>query len=445
MSRRNVARALWWLTAAILGVTLLVTLAFVVATLPVRIPYWGEAEVLYEAARLRAHQPLFVDPLIGTADVPPSRYYVTYPPLLAWALSFASGMSAMMLGRIACALAWFGTLGAVAWRARRVEVAFAAVYVAGIWVLANFAMLARPDSIAAAAGAFALWRATDPKRTRLDPVTIALFVLVPWIKPTMIGLPIGALLASKDRRAIGIAAGLALGSAFVAGKTLFVHVVLSNAQPFAVSAWLEQVPSRLPFFAPLLGWAVWLGRRERIALGAVLGAAAWTLVALAKTGSSSNYWMEPCLAALVLLARAPRADYTDVRLAAAALATVVYADVASIHAASEHVFAFRDDAETVASFGTQCFEVPGDVVAADEAGIELVLNDRVLMPTYQMAYLVVAKRLPSSLFTDEIAAARCYVEHTGQLALVPDAHALLEARFERVRSVGSFVLWKRAR
>lgn len=438
-------RALWWLAAATVGIALLATLAFVVVTLPVRIPYWGEAEVLYEAARLRAHQPLFVDPLVGTNDVPPSRYYVTYPPLLAWALSFVSGTNAMMLGRIACTLAWYGTLGGIAWRSRRLEVAGAAAFVGSVWVLANFAMLARPDSIAAAVGALALWRATDPKRARLDPLTIALFVLVPWIKPTMIGLPIGALLASRDRRALGIAAGLALVSALVAGKTLFVHVVLSNAQPFSASAWLEQVPSRLAFFAPLLGWALWLGRRERIALGAAIGAVAWTLIALAKTGSSSNYWMEPCVAALVLLARAPRADYTNVRLAAAAVATALYSGVASVNGALSHARELRHDAETVAQLGEQCFEAPGDVVAADEAGIELVLDDRVLMPTYQMAYLVVAKRLPASLFTEEIAAARCYVEHTGQLALVPEAHALLEARFERVRSVGSFVLWKRAR
>lgn len=439
MSQRA-TRALWLLAFASVAVALGATLWFVQGTIGVRIPYWGEAEVIYEAARLRAHQPLFVDPIAGTADVPPSRYFVTYPPLLAWVLSLVPASSALVTARALSSLAWFGTLGGIAWRSRRRDVALGAAFVGGIWVLANFAMLGRPDSIAGAVGALALWRATDG-RARLDPLTIALFVLVPWIKPTMIGLPIGALLASRDRRAWGIAAGFAVVSALLAGKVLFVHVVQSNAQPVALAPWLEQVPARLPFFALLFSVAAWRGRHERIAFGAFVGAFAWTMIALAKTGSSSNYWMEPCIAALVLLARAPRADHADPRLAAAAAVTALYVDVASVRASIEHRAMFRRDAETVASFRAPCLRAPGDVVAADEAGIELVLDGRILMPAYQMTHLAKKGAIPESLFTEELRASRCYVEHTGQLELLPSVASELPRLFDGPIEQNGFRLW----
>ena len=441
-------RALWLVVGACLLVSLLATLWFVVGTIGVRVPYWGEAEVVYEAARIRAHEPLFIDPIAGTSDVPPSHFFLTYPPLFTWVVSWFPAEHALVLARVVCTLAWFGTLGTIAWRSKRIDVAGAALFVSGIWVLANFAMLGRPDSIAGAVAALALWRATDG-RERLDPLTIALFILVPWIKPTMMGLPIGALLASRDRRTWLIAFGVAALSVVVAGKRLFVDMVQSNAQPFAMSAWLEQVPARLPFFAPLFAWCAWNGRKERLALGAFLGAFAWTLVALAKTGSSSNYWMEPCIAALVLLARAPRASYDDRRLALAALITVLYAGVASVRGALEHRATFRRDAEVVESFRAECTQareagtLRRDVVAADEAGIELVLNGRILMPAYQMTYLVKKGVLPESLFHDELRDARCYVEHTGQLHLLPNVASELPRAFEGPIERDGFRLWKK--
>lgn len=436
------ARALWLASGACVLVTLLATLWFVAGTIGVRIPYWGEAEVIYEAVRMRAHEPLFIDPIAGTGEVPPSRYFVTYPPLYSWALSFVPASAALVVARITCTLAWFGTLGAIAWRSRRIEVAGAAVFIAGVWVLANFAMLGRPDSIAGAALALALWRATDG-RARLDPLTVALFILVPWLKPTMLGASVGALLASRDKRAWGMAIGFALASALVAGKLLFVHMVKSNAQPFALSAWLEQVPARLPFFATLFAWCVWLGRKERIALGGFVGALAWTLIALAKTGSSSNYWMEPCIAALVLLARAPRGDYADRRVAGVALATALYADLASIRGALEHRASFRRDAEVVESLRAECIHVPQDVVAADEAGIELLLDGRILMPAYQFSFLAQKGAVPESLFIEELRAARCYVEHTGQLNLLPNVVSELPRLYEGPAERDGFRVWRK--
>ena len=271
-------------------------------------------------------------------------------------------------------------------------------------------------------------------------------MLVPWVKPTFLGLPIGALLAHRDRRGLAIAAGLAVVSALAAylltDGAIFVHVVRSNAQPFALSAWLDQVPARLPFFAPLFAWAAWLGWRakERASLGALAGAVIWTLIALAKTGSSSNYWMEPCVAALVVIARAGPSPRST-RFAALALASVLWADSAAIRGALEHTSTSRSDAAFVASVRASC---PEGTIMADEAGIELTLDDRIVIPTYQFVWLVRRGRFPALPWTRALEQATCYVEHTHQLDLAPDLAAARAERF-RVdsRRGAGFRLWSR--
>ncbi len=460
------ARTAWRLAGASVAVALVATLWFVVRTAAVRVPYWGEAEVLFEATRLRDHLPLWIDPRVGALEYgpPPSRFYVTYPPLWTWVVSIVPASTALLFARVASTLAWFGALAAIALTARRevrAETTAVAAFVGGIWVLTNFATIGRPDAVAAALAAVALVRATRSasRAERLDVLTIALFVLVPWVKPTMVGLPAFALLAS-GKRAILIAAALALASAAVAhvatGGLLFLHVIRSNAQPFALAAWLQQVPARLPFFAPLFAWAALLGLRDRaragtrVALAALVGSFAWTLVALAKTGSSSNYWMEPCIAAVVLVATAERTPGAarlgdDRRLlpALVALVATLWADVASVRGAIEHARSLRAEASLVSGLRRACGAGPGDVVGADEAGIELVANGRILVPTYQMVHLVRREMLPAAPFIEDLRAPRlrCYVEHTGQLRLAPLLQGALEARFAAGDPRDGYRLW----
>jgi hypothetical protein len=436
-----------------------------VVTLPVRVPYWGEAEVVFEASRLRRGLPLYVDPLVGAHEYgePPSRFYVTYPPIWAWVVSRVPDGAALVFARITSTAAWFGSLAVLAVRARResrAEAILAAAFVAGIWVLANFATVGRPDSLACAIAAVALERSI--RKGRVDDLSVALFVLVPWVKPTLLGVPtfaiLGGALADKQRakRVIGFAILLAGASAVIAfvgsGGAIFAHVVRSNAQPFASEAWLGQVPSRLPFFAPLFVWAGWVGLRDRAAPGARIGLAAlgggigWTLFALAKTGSSSNYWMEPCIAAVALIARASPAPFRfghgPPTHALAALLAVVWADVASVSAALHHAALERADAMFVASVRRRCGVDEGSVIAADEAGIELVANGRLLTPTYQMVHLVRSGAYPSRPWISDLASSRCFVEHTGQLRLVPELQRGLEESFFAGEEQAGFLLWR---
>jgi hypothetical protein len=469
--RTSLARPVWVLVGGILGVALVTTAWFVARTIAVRVPYWGEAEVLFEASRIRDGLPLYVDPLSGAREYgePPSRFYVTYPPLWSGVVSLLPAGAACVGARIACTVAWFGTLGALVWKARRtsrLEAGAAAAFVAGIWVLANFATVGRPDSIACALAAAGLARAI--RKGCVDVVSTAALVLAPWVKPTILGLPAGALAGAmaadraQGQRTLAVAAILAGASVVVAyvssGGALFAHVVLSNAQPFTLDGWLDQVPSRAPFFLPLFAWAWWVGWRDRqspgarIGLAALAGAVVWTLFALAKTGSSSNYWMEPCVAAVALVAGAApgplRIGQGRVEHALAVLVAVAWADTASVRAAIEHVRTERADASFVAEARARCQAGPDDVVAADEAGIELAANGRILVPTYQMVHLVrrtqddvLAAAWREDLRSPRI---RCFVERSRQLDLVPEVKRGLVEGYEVVASgAGGIRLWKK--
>ncbi len=465
------ARAAWGLCIGLVALSLLASLAFVAATVGVRLPYWGEAEVLFEASRLREGWPIFTDPLRGASEhgLPPSRFYVTYPPLWTWGVSRLPDTVAMLGARVVSSAAWFGTLAWLAFTSgpsvRRAAIV-AASFVAGIWVLTNFASTGRPDSVACALGAVTLARAV--RRERLDALGVALLVLVPWLKPTVLGLPGGAIVAasfftneaSSRRRAVlssavAFVALSALSAHTLSDGELFRHVVRSNAQPFTMEAWMAQVPARLPFFAPLFAWAGWVGWRERarsgmaIAFGAFAGAFLWTLVALAKTGSSSNYWMEPAIAAVVVIARA---DDARVRIfgtnpvpATVALFSAAWTGVASIRGALEHAQAFRNDAAFVAAIRGS-HGVPNEsLIASDDAGIELRLNGRILTTTYQWVYLVAKGAVPAEPWLSDISSPNValYIERTGHLKQAPRLEQGLSNAFVLVESSRGFRVFKR--
>lgn len=397
--------------------------AFTAKTVGVRVPYWGEAEVLFDAARLRAHLPLFVDPLQGAheAGEPPSRWYVTYPPLWAFFLSLTPSSSALVVGRVVSSFAWLGALFGLALPNRRLTAFACAAYVGGSWVLANFATVARPDSVACALAAWGLGRALA--KGRIDWLSAVLLSLAPWVKPTLLGLPAGAflgdLVARRSGKPIAVACAVTVSLVIVfelaSHGMLFVGLARSNAQPLSFDAWLEHVPSRLPFFLPVFALALVAALRARVPLatGALVGSISWTLVALAKIGSASNYWMEPCIASVAVIAFAPPTSFEVMKgplwQAALSLVAVLYAGVATVRASWSNPYA--EEAAFVRTLPALCH----GVVASDEAGIELATNGRILLPTYQFSYLVKSGAFPAQVWRDDIRQASCFVEHTGQL------------------------------
>src|SRR5271170_3231508 len=113
--RRVHAVALWAVgvsAAVALGVALVVAFG----TLTYRPLDVVEGEILFETQRLRAHLPLYVDPVLGARDYGsvPSHYYVLYTPLWPWILSTLPGPWAEDVARLTSAVSWFGLLGWVA-------------------------------------------------------------------------------------------------------------------------------------------------------------------------------------------------------------------------------------------------------------------------------------------------------------------------------------------
>jgi hypothetical protein len=446
------ARALWTIAALTTALAAVAVAVFVLRTMDSRIPYWGEAEVLFEASRVRHGWPLFVDPLVGALEhgPPPSRYYVTYPPLLTYALAVVPSCAATLVGRLTASIVWFGTLGWIARSGKsRATGAYAAAFVAGLWLLANFATVARPDAFACAIAGWALVRSVRARE--VDPVAAAALVLAAWLKPTVLGIPCGALLtdAVVHRRGnrLAIAAGVCalIGAVFYAtsGGQLFAHVVRSNAQPMRTSVWLEHVPARLPFFLPLFAAAGWNGLSQRrdsglaIGCGALAVSAGWAVLALAKTGSAANYWMEPCVASVVLLAHAAGPFvFGGPSLAQAAFTALhaVYTDVASVRASFEEGTRYRAEAAALSDVRRRC-EGP---IAADTQGIELALDGRILVPTYQMAWRVRSGAFPAGVWKDDLALVKCYVIHSHALDVAPELASFVTVALPNVDKVGPF-------
>ncbi len=187
----------------------------------------------------------------------------------------------------------------------------------------------------------------------------------------------------------------------------------------------------------------------RIALGAFVAAVVWTLVALGKTGSSSNYWMEPAIGAVVVLACASDARVrvfgTHPIHASVALVSAAWTGLASVRGSVEHIREFRDDAAFIASLRER-YGVPNDaLILSDDAGIELRLNGRIVTTTYQWVHLVARGRVPAALWVSDLASPNValYIEHTGHLAVAPPLESALVAAFVPVEASHGFRVWKR--
>ena len=458
-------RAAWAIAAISIAAAFVAMLVFLVGTIRVRWPFFGEAETVFEAARIRAGLPLFVDPLIGAREygAPYSRYYVTYPPVFTVLVSLLPSSVALVGSRVLSCLAWFGGLGYLIVTARkecRPNAIASALFVAGIWIIANFAGTGRPDAAACGLAAFGLGRAL--RRGRIDLLSTVLLVLAPWTKPSLLGLPAGAFLGEAIAtrkiggifRAIAVCAIVAAILGIASGGQVFEHSFRSMAQPFTLATWLENVPSRAPFFVPLLlvaGWIAWRRRHEptpMIALGALSVASVWILFSLAKTGAAANYWMEPCIAAVALLAQVEgpyRFGKSGLAAATLTAASVLYADVAAIDGSVSRLTRYRREAVFLATVRDRCGAGPNDVIASDVSGLELLLDGRIVEPAYQMTFLALAGRYPVEVWLRdlEMPNVRCFVRTSDLLDALPPIARYISSSFVPVAREGDMVLLRR--
>jgi hypothetical protein len=460
----RILRAGWTLAAALLGAGALATLAYALGLLAVRPLIYGEAEVLFEASRMRDHLPLFVDPALGELDYGPvpTRCMVVYPPLWSWLLSHLPGTHAAEVARALGTVAWFGGLAAVAWLARperRRAAWIAATAAAGVYVTALFATTGRPDAAAVALAGIAL--ALAAREGDVGFATGALLALAAWVKPNVLGIAAGTFLFASLRRPRDVAraalGGLAVSLPVAAvlqiasHGAVWQHVTRSLGQPLALDVWWGHVWTRAMFLAPaaFTTWIGWHARKDpggRLALFAWLGSLAWTLVSLGKIGSASNYWMEPAIAAVVVVGNAatPRlAGAHATMLGVAAVAASAWIATATAGSVAEAFEREPRRAALLARARADCGARPGEVVVADNPGGEMALDGRVIAPGLETLFLVREGHLPMSTWITDLSRPEvtCVLEEDGLFHAVPELRQLIASRFVEVKSVEDWRLY----
>jgi hypothetical protein len=399
-----VARLGWRLTAIILAVSLVAAVAFACVTLGSRPLENTEGCLLFEASRIRRALPLYTDPIVGAYDygAVPARYYVLYPPLWSHLLALFPEGRAAAVARAMSALAWYGVLGSIAWGAHRrgrPAGVISAAFVGGVYTLALYGASARPDSLAVALAAMALERSVRATRAGLREG--ALFALAAWMKPNVVGLGVGAV-ASQVVAPMGVLAGWSSVSALTLAVLLresrglfWHHLVAATGQSLSFSHWVEQVGTRAPFFLMPIGFALYCGtvgradRGVRIATLALATSLAWTLVSLAKIGSATCYWMEPCVAAVIVCAHAPvphLAPRMRSGLALAALLQAFLTGTASVRSSIESILASQAKARVLADLRASLRG--SELMLSDDAGVEFAIDARLIDTPFQTTQLV---------------------------------------------------------
>lgn len=428
----SLAGALLVVAGIAIGIALVATLAWSLGTLGGRPLDGVEGDVFFEALRLRTKRVLYTDPIVGVTDygAPPSRYLVLYPPVWAAILSLvptSDGAIPTVAARILACVAWFGGLALVAWRSQhRLLACAAAIFVASTWVLALYGASGRPDALAVGLVAVAIARAI--RRNGVDALAGALFALAAWVKPNLVGAAPGALVVTffvaRRSFAKAVVAGVATSGIVagiltaVSGRVWLDHLLASTAQPPSLSLLREQIVGRLPFFALLFAVAAGAGivtlRREasvargggiRVALGALVSSVAWALLCLAKIGSASNYFMEPSVVAVAVLGAAGLPSLGGrwrVVLASVLVVQAFWNGMASVHGAIRGLTASRARAGLLARARAICGVGEDAVVLADEPGIELMLDGRLVQTPFQTTHLVRRGRFPRSFWLDDV-------------------------------------------
>ncbi|MDB4944200.1 MAG: hypothetical protein JWP97_3734 [Labilithrix sp.] len=440
----HVARAARAAALLLVAVAFFATLAWTASTLAVRPLDGVEGDVLFEADRLRVGLRLYTDPAAGAFDYGPvpARFLVLYPPLWSALLSRVPSAGAALVGRSLGLAAWAGILAWITLRAPREHRRAAAIGAACIfatWVLTCYAS-ARPDALAVMLCGLAVERAARrgaasahfaDSVTRLDPLVGVLLTLAAWVKPNVVGaapgIIVGAVLAS---RASGVRLGAAVRGVLPAvasalltaglvagvltaltGRAWLAHLLFSTGQPPSGALWREQVLSRAPFAVAPFAFLLVLGLRARerpgavVALTALVTSLAWTVLCLAKIGSASNYFMEPAVVGLVVLAHAgagglgPRARLV---VSFGALAQAAWSGVASVRSSIDGVARSRAASAALASARATCGAAPGDLVMADEPGLERMLDGRILSTPFQLTHLARAGRFDESTWASDV-------------------------------------------
>jgi len=408
-----------------------------------------EAELVFQASRLQRGLPLYVDPAQGAWEMgpPPSRYYVLYTPLWPWLLAKLSPPTLVgirTVGRAVNGLLFLGTLGAVVRGSRpgnRVTVTTGALLAVGLAMLVREAGTADADLAAVALSTLGLVRLS--RRRGLDGLSAALLAAAPFVKPSVLGTPVGAVVAhvvthwkSGPRRLVGplavgglVAAALAGMLHVWSGGAWLTHIVRATGQTLSFDRWLQELGPRFVFLGlPHVVAGVYAVRR-RAPLVATLPLAtsvAWSVFSMAKHGSGTQYWLEPTMAALVALGACEPATVPSRASLGLAWGGLALAFAVGGTSLPQLVAAAREERRwngVVESLRAHCTLRPGEVLVSSDSTLELELDGRIVVPSWQTSYLVRKGEFPLDAWRRDLArpdGARWFVHSEDYLEPPPD-------------------------
>jgi hypothetical protein len=451
--------------------TLLVALAtLAVATLVLliwemgsRIPGYAESFCLFNSRRVHDGHPLFVDPLVGAHEygLPPSRWYVGY-----------SAVVAQVLGRLPQSLFWSRGLSLTLWTVTVALVLVAspsfsknvqrsglslpsatALAVALAFLGAYRVMLhtasARPDALALLLAALGFVRAC--RCDKLDVLSGALFAAAFVTKPNVISLGLACVvidLSRRNWRALGLAAVGALACVAVpvlaTQGSWLTHLTPALGLRAESQYFLNPFLNTGPFvFAPLaIAYSARGARRPQTAL---IVAVTVTLAGFLKPGAESNYWLEPCLAAICV---AKSADAPALRW--------WHAPLLAFHVCWNAPVAIREwwmedvgREATTRAFRRARSSCGDGFILAPDLGAEWTLNGRIHTIPLEMAL----RGEPAFVarWADDARVATCIVDYAWPprqtsvtsfpIAYPAPVQAAIEQRFEYVWSEGGISLF----
>jgi hypothetical protein len=199
---------------------------------------------------------------------------------------------------------------------KRDRAATAVLVALGIYFLARSAPSATPDTLAVALACIGLVRVA--RKGHVDALSAALFAVVPLVEPSCLGVLGGVTVAHMLRRepgrdhavfaAVFAATVVTLFCSVVSGGVWVTHVVRSIDRPMTCTRFVQELGwSALVLGAPNVAIAaIAIKKRAPLVLTAPLIASiAWSPFAIAKHGSGTQVWLEPTMAAVVMLAFMP--------------------------------------------------------------------------------------------------------------------------------------------
>jgi hypothetical protein len=380
------------------------------------------AEIGYEALRVARKLPLYVDPWKGAWEdgAPPARFYVLYTPMFPWLvgkLASPTLESVRVVGRTIAVLAWL-TVHIVpvlaATKERRRDTAIAAMLAAGIFFIARNAASMSSDTLAAALVCLGISRAA--RHDRIDPISAVLLVAAPFVKPSCLGGVAGAALAHLALRRPGwiratIAAAAAaivlVGSCWIASDGAWLaNMARATGQPINITRWVQEFGSRsfvLGVPHAVVAWLAWRRRASWFTTLPLAGAVAWSTFMMAKHGSGSHYWVEPTTLALITIGRLPVADEEPGWIRCGAFALAVTIVVSSFPGYLSEPARYRKQAAVTEAVDRHCVRQPGEFVVASDLVLELALNGRITVPSWQSGFLARTGKFPLAEWREDLA------------------------------------------